>query len=76
MEEAEGAYSQKDFAAKISIAYKEARETHYWVRLLHATEQITKPEFDSLVNDCDELCRLLYSILRTSRGIRQSSIRQ
>ena len=74
IEEAEGAYSQRDFAAKISISYKEARETHYWIRLLYATEQITRPEFESFINDCDELCRLLYSILRTSRGIPRPSI--
>ncbi len=71
IEEAEGAYSQRDFAAKISISYKEARETHYWLRLLHATEQIPKSEYDSLAGDCDELCKLLFSILRTARGLRR-----
>ena len=34
IEEAIGGQSSKDFLAKISIAYKEARETHYWIRLL------------------------------------------
>ncbi len=33
-EEAIGAQSKKDFLSKISIAYKEARETRYWLRLL------------------------------------------
>ena len=36
IEEAQGAQSKADFFAKISIAYKEARETAYWLRLLHA----------------------------------------
>ena len=35
VEEAIGAQSEKDFLNKLSIAYKEARETHYWLRLLH-----------------------------------------
>ncbi|MFK7900074.1 MAG: four helix bundle protein [Cyclobacteriaceae bacterium] len=34
IEEAQGAISKKDFIAKIHISYKEARETHYWLRLL------------------------------------------
>ncbi|WP_299466811.1 four helix bundle protein, partial [uncultured Microscilla sp.] len=34
VEEAIGAQSGKDFVHKLSIAYKEARETHYWIRLL------------------------------------------
>ena len=34
IEEAIGAQSKKDFISKLSIAYKEARETHYWIRLL------------------------------------------
>lgn len=73
IEEAEGAYSRRDFSAKMSISYKEARETHYWLRLLHATGLIEKAEFDSYAGECDELCRLLFSILRTSRAIRRSS---
>lgn len=34
VEEAIGARSRRDFIAKLSISYKEARETHYWLRLL------------------------------------------
>lgn len=69
VEEAIAAFSKRDFAAKISISYKEARETHYWLRLLVATDLIEESEFQSLANDCDELCKLLFSILRTSRGV-------
>ena len=36
-EEAVGGQSKADFISKLSIAYKEARETKYWIRLLHAT---------------------------------------
>ena len=72
IEEADGAYTRRDFAAKISISYKEARETHYWLRLLYATQQMTKEEFDSLQKDCDELCKLLFAILKTVRGITRS----
>ena len=37
IEEAIGGQSSKDFYAKLTIAYKEARETHYWIRLLRDT---------------------------------------
>src|SRR5438105_14423549 len=53
VEEAHGGISNSDFSHKISIAYKESRETHYWLRLLFATDYINKKLFDSLLTDCD-----------------------
>jgi len=37
VEEALGGQSRADFISKMSIAYKESRETVYWIRLLHST---------------------------------------
>ncbi len=67
IEEALGAQSNRDFIAKISIAYKEARETHYWIRLLRDSGSLSKPEAVSILRDADELLRLLSSILITSK---------
>jgi four helix bundle protein len=67
VEEADSAISKADFSNKISIAYKEARETSYWLRLLYATNYIDKNYFDLMFNDCDEICKLLFSILKTTR---------
>jgi len=67
VEEADSAISKRDFSSKISISYKEAKETHYWLRLLLATNYISRGEFDSLIGDCDEICKLLFSILKTTR---------
>ncbi|MBL7995779.1 four helix bundle protein [bacterium] len=67
IEEADGGISKADFSNKISIAYKEAKETHYWLRLLHDTDYIDQTSFDSIMNDCNEICKLLFSILRTTR---------
>lgn len=66
-EEAHGGISDADFSNKISTSYKEARETKYWLRLLHAANYIEKKIFDSLFSDCDELCKLSYSILDATR---------
>ena len=47
-EEAVGGISKKDFWAKMSIAYKEARETEYWLRLLNDTDILDDKLFTSL----------------------------
>lgn len=41
VEEAIGGQSKKDFVAKLGIAYKEAREAHYWLRILKDTGYLT-----------------------------------
>jgi four helix bundle protein len=48
VEEAIGGQSSKDFFAKLTISYKEARETHYWIRLLKDTNYLSVEEADSL----------------------------
>jgi len=50
-EEAIGGQSKNDFFAKLTIAYKEARETHYWLRLLKDTDYLTEQEFNSIITD-------------------------
>ncbi len=67
VEEALGAQSDKDFISKLSIAYKECRETHYWLRLLKDTDYLTENEFVSMITDCDELLRIISSILITAK---------
>ena len=65
--EAQQAQSKADFASKINIALKEAVETEYWLRLLHATEYLTDKEFESIYSDCDELVKILVSSVRSSK---------
>lgn len=67
VEEALGGQSDKDFIAKISIAYKESRETSYWLRLLKDSDVLTEKEFESIIKDCEELQKLLASILITMK---------
>ena len=68
IEEAVGGISKKDFIAKMNIAYKEARETKYWLRLLSATDYLTDKQFNTLLDYCEELLKLLYSIINTSKN--------
>ena len=60
------AQSKADFLAKMSIALKEANETHYWLRLLYRSEYLTKSEFQSIEKDVDELLRILTAICKTA----------
>lgn len=68
IEEAIGGQSEKDFYSKLSIAYKEARETNYWIRLLKDTDYLKEEESESLLNDIDELLRIIGSIQKTLRN--------
>ena len=67
IEEAIGGQSEADFIAKLSIAYKEARETCYWIRLLQATDYLTESQAQSLLKDAEELCRIISKILLTTK---------
>lgn len=66
-EEATGGVSKADFKNKLSITYKEARETMYWLKLLYATEYLNKKLYESLLNDCEELVKILYTIIYKSK---------
>lgn len=65
--ESEHAESKADFIHKMSIALKEANETEYWLLLLHDTDYFEKKLFESIVADCQELIRLLISIINTAK---------
>lgn len=68
IEEAIGGQSEKDFFAKLTISYKEARETHYWIRLLKDTNYLTNEQSISLMNDAEELLKIIGSIQKTLRN--------
>ena len=66
--EAQQAQSQADFLSKINIALKEAAETKYWLRLLRATGKLTEKETESILSECIEIEKILYSIVRTTKN--------
>ncbi len=68
VEEAVSAPTKKDFAHKMSIALKEARETKYWLFLLRDTKYVTESEIAHLLSQLKEIIALLVSILKTSYG--------
>ena len=73
VEEAIGGSSKRDFKNKLTISYKETRESNYWVRLLSATDYIDSKEFKLLFNLNSELQKILYSSIRSaSQNINES----
>lgn len=66
IEEAIGGISKADFKAKMSIAYKEARETDYWLRLLKDSGYVDAQSFSSISNDCSEILKILYTIIKST----------
>ena len=63
--EAQHAQSKADFQSKVNIALKEAVETEYWLRLLYATDYLSKTEFASIADDCGEIARILTASVKT-----------
>ncbi|MHB1178647.1 MAG: four helix bundle protein [Daejeonella sp.] len=62
IEEGIGAQSRADFISKLSISYKEARETYYWLRLLLGTGYLNNEMAASLMDDITEICKILARI--------------
>ena len=58
--------TKPDFAAKMSIALKEASETEYWIELLKESSILSEMESESLLEDCVELIKILTSIVKSS----------
>lgn len=58
--------SKRDFGNKMAIALKEASETEYWLKLLFATEYLTKLQYESINKDCTEINKILIAIVKKS----------
>ena len=63
--ESKHAQSEADFLSKMSIAYKEADESDYWLNLLHDNGYLDDKQFDSLKHDIDRILKILTSIVKT-----------
>jgi four helix bundle protein len=67
VEEADAAESKQDFIHKMSVAHKEARETRYWLRVIQAALLKADDEVQVLIQESDELVRILYAIIKNAR---------
>ena len=71
-EEAQAAQSKPDFISKNSIALKEARETHYWLRLLIAARIMPENKLAALRDEAEEIKLILGSIVVSAKRRQQA----
>jgi four helix bundle protein len=64
LEEAKAGQSKADFHAKLRIALKEARESHYWLRLLRDSESVSVKRIAPLLQEANELVAILTTIAK------------
>lgn len=68
IEEAQAGQSRADFVAKAYIACKEARETHYWLRLLAASGTVSIESVADLTDEANQLVAILTAIVKRARA--------
>jgi len=74
IEEANAGQTKKDFLAKMSVASKEARETTYWLKLLRDSGFLQERLAKSIINDAEELRKMLTSIVKTTQQTLKSRV--
>lgn len=68
VEEANQAQSKLDFIHKLSIAHKEAFETHYWLRLLRDSNYLEEAKAQPLLQECEQIQKMLTASIKTSKA--------
>jgi four helix bundle protein len=78
VEEGQGSQTRPDFITKYAIACKEARETHYWLRLLAASAIVEPTQMTEIIDEANQLVAILTSIIKNTRKnqIERSPVKQ
>ena len=65
--EAHASISPAELSSKVSVAFKECKETKYWISLLRDSGYLEYQDAQAVLDELDELARILFSIIRTLR---------
>lgn len=68
VEEAYSAQSRKDFIHKLSIALKEARETHYWLRLMSDSDLVTSEKLEDITKESNSIKNIIGKTIVTTKA--------
>ena len=71
VEEATAAHTKNDFIYRMGVALREARETFYWLRLLDASRVLEQRPLANVLQESDEITRILGAIVSSARGKRK-----
>lgn len=74
--EATNAISKADFKSKSFIALKEARESLYWIKMLHRNKYIDDKQFESIYADCEEIVKILVTRCKTLNNIKNKGTKE
>lgn len=69
LEKADSAQSKRFFLRKISNSFKEAHETHYWIRLLNNSQYLPGEAVSVLKQACDELVKIMSASIKPTKPI-------
>ena len=72
-EEARGSESDADFLHKMNIVLKEARETHYWLKIINRTEILPTNRMTDILSEASEICAILVSSVKTLKDKKKKS---
>lgn len=67
-EEAKGGFSRDDFTYKVSVAFKEARETNIWLRLLRDSKILTEGQLKDIIKESEEIRNILGTSVKTAKS--------
>ena len=73
VEEAFGASTKREFTYKLTIAFKEAKETHYWLRLIRDAGLVSAKRIDPLIQEALEIKLILAKSIVTSQQFKAKS---
>ena len=65
--ESKHAQSDADFLSKMSIAYKEADESDFWLNILHDNGYLNDAQFNSLNADMQRILKIMASVVKTMK---------
>lgn len=71
--EARSAESKRDFAHKLRLALKELNESRVWLKIVLRRNMAPADEAAPLLQECQELCRIIYASIQTVQGRRPTS---
>ena len=68
--EAKSCGTRKDYIRFFEIALKSGNETKYWLILIGECDAVYKQRSQDLLNECDEICRIIGAGILTMKGKR------
>jgi four helix bundle protein len=67
MSEAQSAETKRDFVHKCTLSLKEARESHYWLRLILAADLVEEKRMSEIMNETNQLIAIITTIVKRTK---------